>query len=223
VATAGGVRVALWDLPTRVVHWALVLLIPFSWWSAEEHHMDWHRSSGYAILGLLLFRLIWGLVGSSSARFADFVRGPRAVLAYARGRGEKALGHNPMGGWSVVAMLALLTAQVGLGLFAVDTDGLESGPLSHWVSYDAGRAAAEWHELAFNLLQALILLHVAAVLFYLFVRRDNLVAAMFSGVKAVDAAPANAPTIAPLGRALVVALLATGLTWWVSRGLPLGL
>lgn len=217
---AGGVRVALWDLPTRLVHWALVLLIPFSWWSAEAHHMDWHRLSGYAILGLLLFRLIWGFVGSSSARFAEFVRGPRAVVAYARNKGGAVLGHNPMGGWSVVALLLLLVAQVGLGLFAVDIDGLESGPLSHWVSFDAGRAAAEWHEGTFKLLQLLIALHIAAVLFYLFVRRDNLIAAMLSGVKTLETAPEKAPALAPLGRALPVAAFASGLAWWVSQGLP---
>lgn len=217
---AGGARVVLWDLPTRVVHWALVLLIPFSWWSAEEHHMDWHRLSGYVIVGLLVFRLIWGLVGSSSARFADFVRGPSAVVAYARGQGGAVLGHNPMGGWSVVALLALLVTQVSLGLFAVDIDGLESGPLSHWVSFDAGRTAAEWHEGAFKLLQVLIALHIAAVLFYLFVRRDNLVAAMFSGAKIVETTPEKAPAMAPLGRAVPVAAIAAGLAWWVSRGLP---
>jgi cytochrome b len=214
-------RVALWDLPTRVVHWALVLLIPFSWWSAEEHPTDWHRTSGYAILGLLVFRLIWGVVGSSSARFADFVRGPRAVIAYARGQGGTPLGHNPMGGWSVVVLLALLVAQVGLGLFAVDTDGLESGPLSHWVSFDAGRAAAETHETLFDILLVFVGLHVAAVLFYLFVRRDNLIAAMLTGVKAVDTAPDATPRMAPLGRALIVALVAAGLAWWVSRGLAI--
>ena len=182
--------------------------------------MDWHRLSGYVILGLLAFRLIWGLVGSSSARFAEFVRSPRAVVAYARGQGGAVLGHNPMGGWSIVALLALLVTQVSLGLFAVDIDGLESGPLSHWVSFDAGRTAAEWHEATFKLLQVLIVLHVAAVLFYLFVRRDNLIAAMLSGVKTVETAPEKAPAIAPLGRALLVVAIAAGLAWWVSLGLP---
>jgi cytochrome b len=216
-------RVALWDLPTRLVHWALVLLLLFSWWSAEEHHMDWHRSSGYAILALLLFRLIWGVVGSSTARFADFVRGPATVLAHARGKGVARLGHNPLGGWSIVAMLLVLVAQVGLGLFAVDTDGLESGPLSHWVSFDTGRAAAELHEANFRLLQGLIALHIAAVLFYLFIRRDNLIAAMLSGVTTVDTAPGEVPRMAPLGRALPAALIAAGLAWWVSRGFSLAI
>ena len=215
-----GVRVALWDLPTRLVHWALVLLIPFSWWSAEAHHMDWHRSSGYFIIGLLVFRLIWGVVGSSTARFGDFIRGPRTAIAYARGRGERELGHNPLGGWSVVAMLLLLVTQVGLGLFAVDTDGLESGPLSHWVSFDTGRSVAELHEINFKLLQALILLHIAAILFYLFVRRDNLIAPMIRGAKMIDAAPASPPVMAPLGRAVLAGIAAAGIAWWVSRGLP---
>ena len=181
--------------------------------------MDWHRTSGYLVIGLLLFRLTWGVVGSSTARFAGFVRGPRTAFAYARGQGERVLGHNPMGGWSVVALLALLVGQVGLGLFAVDTDGLESGPLSHWVSFDTGRTAAEIHETLFNVLAGFIGLHVAAVLFYLFVRRDNLIAAMLTGVKTVDAAPDRAPRMAPLGLALLVALVAGGLAWWVSRGL----
>lgn len=216
-----GVRVALWDLPTRVVHWALVLLIPFSWWSAEEHHMDWHRTSGYLILGLLVFRLFWGVVGSSTARFTGFLRGPRTAFAYARGQGERVLGHNPMGGWSVVAMLLLLVTQVSLGLFAVDTDGLESGPLSHWVSFDTGRRLADLHETNFRLLQALIGLHIAAILFYLFVRRDNLVTPMIGGARMLDAAPASPPRMAPLGRAALVGLVAAGIAWWVSRGLPL--
>ena len=215
------VRVALWDLPTRVVHWALVLLVPFSWWSAEQGHMDWHRTSGAILLGLIVFRLIWGVVGSSTALFAGFVRGPRAVIAYARGQGAPGLGHNPLGGWSVVAMIVLLVAQVSLGLFAVDTDGLESGPLSHLVSFDTGRTAAELHELNFKLLQGVIALHIATVLFYLIVRRDNLIAPMIGGAKPVDTAPATAPTMAPLGRALVVATIAAGLAGWVSRGLPL--
>ena len=219
--TDGGVRVALWDLPTRLVHWALVVLIPFSWWSAEAHHMDWHRTSGYFIIGLLVFRLIWGVAGSSTARFGGFVRGPRTAFAYARGQGERGLGHNPLGGWSVVAMLLLLVMQVGLGLFAVDTDGLESGPLSHWVSFDAGRSVAELHEINFKLLQAMILLHIAAILFYQLVRRENLIAPMIGGAKRLDAAPDSPPVMAPAGRAVLVALIATGIAWWVSRGLPL--
>ena len=216
-----GVRIALWDLPTRIVHWSLVVLIPFSWWSAENHDLERHRWSGYAILGLLVFRLIWGFVGSSTSRFASFLRGPRAVLAYARGSGDKRLGHNPMGGWSVVAMLALLVAQVGLGLFASDDDGLETGPLNHLVSYATAETLTELHELLFNVLAALIALHVATVLFYLFVRRDNLIAPMLGGSKQLDAEPAARPTMARPLRALAVAAVAFAIMAWISKGGPL--
>jgi cytochrome b len=217
----GAVRIALWDLPTRIVHWSLVILIPFSWWSAENHDLERHRWSGYAILGLLVFRLIWGVVGSSTARFANFVRGPRAVIAHVRGTGERQLGHNPLGGWSVMAMLALLTIQVGLGLFASDDDGLETGPLNHLVTYATAETITELHELLFNLLAALIALHVATVLFYLFVRRDNLIAPMLRGSKTLDAEPAARPTMARPLVALGVAILAFAVMAWISKGAPL--
>lgn len=216
-----GVRIALWDLPTRIVHWSLVVLIPFSWWSAENHDLERHRWSGYAILGLLVFRLIWGFVGSSSSRFASFLRGPRAVLAYARGARGTVLGHNPMGGWSVVALLTLLIVQVGLGLFASDDDGLETGPLNHLVSFAVAETITELHEIMFNVLVGFIALHVATVLFYQFVRRDNLIAPMLGGSKLVDAEPAARPTMARPLVAIVVAVVAFAVMAWISKGAPL--
>lgn len=216
-----GVRVALWDLPTRIVHWSLVVLIPFSWWSAENHDLERHRWSGYAVLGLLVFRLIWGFVGSSTSRFGGFVRGPRAVLAHTRGSGEKMLGHNPLGGWSVVLMLLLLAAQVGLGLFASDDDGIETGPLNHLVSYAAAEQITELHELLFNGLVALIAVHVAAILYYLFIRRENLIGPMVRGSKLLNAEPALRPTIARPLTAIIVAVIAFAVMAWVSKGAPL--
>ena len=142
--TAGTTRAApLWDVPVRAFHWLLIALIAFSWWSGENHEMEWHRTSGYAILALVVFRLFWGLAGGRTARFARFVRGPRAVIAYVRGGAGAAPGHNPLGGWSVVAMLATVAAMVTAGLFAVDVDGLESGPLADYVTFDQGRMAAQ--------------------------------------------------------------------------------
>lgn len=214
-------RVPLWDLPTRIVHWLLVVLIAFSWWTAEQHDIERHRWSGYAVLGLLVFRLIWGFVGSSTSRFGGFVRGPRTVLAHVRGQGEKVLGHNPLGGWNVVAMLLLLVAQVGLGLFATDDDGLESGPLNHLVSYDVAERLTDLHELLFNGLLALIALHVAAVLFYLLVRRDNLISPMIRGSREIEAAPATLPSMASPWRALIAAVIAFAVMAWVSKGAPL--
>lgn len=215
------VRVPLWDLPTRIVHWSLAAMIGVSWWSAEQHDMERHRASGYVILGLLVFRLIWGVIGSSTARFGGFVRGPRSVIAYARGRTPAGLGHNPLGGWSVVAMLLVLGLQVGLGLFAIDADGIESGPLTHLVSYETADRIADIHEALFNLLLALIVLHLLAILYYLLVRRDNLIGPMVGGAKYLDAAPAAPPTMASLGRALAAAAVAAAVAWWVAQGLPI--
>ncbi|HET8881100.1 MAG TPA: cytochrome b/b6 domain-containing protein [Solimonas sp.] len=181
----------VWDLPTRLVHVALIALFAFSWWSAENGELRWHRVSGYAVLTLLLFRIYWGFAGSTTARFASFVRGPRAFVAYARRLferpGERSAGHNPMGGWSVLAMLALLLSQTTTGLFAVDTDGIESGPLSHLVRFATGRRFAAVHEWSFNVLLTLIGLHVAFVLFYGIYKREPLVAAMLVGRKALPA------------------------------------
>lgn len=215
----GSVRV--WDVPTRIVHWAIAVLIPFSWWTAEHDQMDRHRLSGYVLLGLLVFRLIWGVAGGTTARFGNFVRGPRAVLRYLREGGTAApLGHNPLGGWSVIAMLLVLAAQIGLGLFAVDEDGIESGPLSYLVSFDTGRALAEIHHKLFWVLVALIALHILAILFYLVVRRRNLVAAMVSG-RARAGGAEGALRTAPLWRFGLAASIAAALAWFVASGLRL--
>lgn len=178
---AAGRRVRIWDWPTRLFHWLIVLLIPALWWTAEADMIDRHVTIGKVMLGLVLFRLIWGVIGSSTARFANFVKGPRAVMSYLSGRAAKVLGHNPLGGLSVIAMLAVLAAQVGLGLFASDEDGLYSGPLAHLVSYEASEAATDAHGLVFNLLLALIALHIAAIVFYALIRRRNLIGAMLTG------------------------------------------
>ena len=109
-------RQHVWDLPTRIFHWLLVVLLGFSWWSAENHHMDWHRISGIIVFGLIVFRILWGLFGTSTARFSQFLKGPRTVWSYVRPSGSArtvAIGHNPLGGWSVIAMLLLLCVQVG--------------------------------------------------------------------------------------------------------------
>ncbi len=176
-------RLRIWDLPTRIVHWLLVLAIPILWWTAEEHLIEQHMATGQIVLGLLVFRLIWGFVGSSTARFAQFVRGPRAIADYLRGRTAYRLGHNPIGALSVVAMLGLLLLQVGLGLFASDEDGINSGPLAYLVDVDVSEELTELHELAFWFLLAVIALHVAAIFFYLFVKRDNLLTPMVVGTR----------------------------------------
>ncbi|MBX3562287.1 MAG: cytochrome b/b6 domain-containing protein [Sphingomonas sp.] len=188
------VHIPIWDLPTRIFHWSIVPLIPFLWWSAQEGRMDLHIPAGIAMLGLLVFRLLWGVTGGSTARFAGFIKGPRALRDQIAGRGAPSAGHSPLGALSVIAMLAVLAAQVGLGLFAVDEDGLASGPLAHFVSYDASERLTELHHDLFDVLLVLIALHVAAILFYLIVRRRNLVRAMLLGK---GDAPADAVPMRP--------------------------
>ena len=205
-------RIAVWDLPIRLFHWLTVLLIPALWWTAETLRLDLHLLLGEIILGLLLFRIIWGLIGSSTARFTGFVRGPRTILAYLRGRKAAGVGHNPLGALSVLLLLFLIANVVGLGLFASDEDGLAPGPLSHLISYDASRILAERHEQMFWMLVALIAVHVAAILFYLVVKRDNLVGPMVTGSREGEAGAA--PMVgAPAWRFLLAAALAAGLTW----------
>lgn len=205
-----GERVRIWDLPTRLFHWAIVLLVPALWWTHRIERLDLHILLGESMLGLVLFRLIWGVIGGSTARFTHFVRGPVAVLRYLRGRAGAAFGHNPLGGWSVIVMLLLLGVQVGLGLFATDEDGLESGPLSHRVTYDTARILAHRHETVFYILLGLIALHVAAILYYRFVKRDDLITPMVTGIRAISA-EGETMTGAPLWRFLLAMALATGI------------
>ena len=172
------------------------------------------------MLGLLLFRLYWGFFGSPTARFANFVRGPRAIVGYLRGEWQEAPGHNPLGALSVLALLGLLALQIALGLFAVDVDGIESGPLSLYVSFDTGRACAEWHETVFNVLMVFIAVHVLAVLYYVIARKQKLVAAMVTGKRAFSR-PFSGDIAAP-GRAswlklMIGGVLAAGITWAVSQ------
>jgi cytochrome b len=175
-------RVRVWDLPTRLVHWALAVLVVVAWLTGGEQ-MNIHRYAGYGILGLVVFRLYWGVAGGSTARFSQFVKGPGAVLAYVRGwRGAPAsFGHNPLGALSVLLLILLLISQLGLGLFAVDVDGLESGPLARLVDFETGRKAADLHELNFRLLQAAVALHLAAIAVYAVFKRRNLVKPMVTG------------------------------------------
>ncbi|MFA5494456.1 MAG: cytochrome b/b6 domain-containing protein [Porticoccaceae bacterium] len=217
------VKVKIWDLPVRIFHWSLIALLGFSWYSAEIRAMDWHRYSGYGILGLLAFRLCWGLWGSHTARFSTFVKGPATVSAYLRGhlaRPSTVVGHNPLGGWSVLALLLVLTLQVSSGLFAVDVDGLESGPLSYLVSFDAGRALADIHEVSFNVLLALVAVHVLAILWYECVRRERLVLPMVHGHKQI-AGEAPAKLSAGAGRVVATVALSALLVYLVSIGFRL--
>lgn len=210
----------VWDFPTRAFHWLLAALIGFSWWTAEQDELDWHLWSGYAVLSLVLFRLLWGLFGSSTARFANFVRGPGAVLGYLRdGGGWKPIGHTPLGALSVIALLGLTLLQVATGLVNSDDDGLVEGSLAPLVSGDLSDIAHDLHELLFNVLLAFIALHVAAILFYRLVHGKRLVGPMISGRGPVEA------DTAPMrpGRwwaALLCLFAAIAFTRWIVAGAP---
>lgn len=178
----------VWDLPTRLFHWALVVLICTSFISVKigGNAMQYHVWSGAAILGLLLFRLIWGFIGSRTARFVHFVRGPAAAWRYARRllgpEPERHLGHNPLGGWSIVAMLLALALQATTGLFATD-DIATQGPLYSRVSEETASRLTAIHHFNEMVIIALVALHILAVLFYLLVKKENLVAPMITGRK----------------------------------------
>ncbi len=179
-------RVLVWDLPTRLFHWSLVVLLGASWLTGEMGEMEWHMRSGIAILTLVLFRLLWGIFGSTTARFTQFVRSPMTALGYARGllagKTDHYFGHNPLGGWMVLVLLMLVLVQASTGLFSND-DIFTEGPLYHLVT----KSTSDWltgiHKTLFDVLLACAALHVAAAFFYLIVKKDNLILPMITGRK----------------------------------------
>ena len=188
-SAARGVRV--WDLPVRLTHWALAIAITGLYATGEYGWltMEWHFRFGYATLALVLFRIVWGFVGSEHARFADFVRGPRTIVRYLDSWRQHdyrgAVGHNPLGALAVLAMLALILAQAVSGLFS--NDEIEwFGPLSERISQDASAAWTDWHHLGQQLLLALIVVHLLAVSAYRMIKREDLVTPMLSGRKQRD-------------------------------------
>jgi cytochrome b len=212
-------HVRVWDAPTRLFHWSLVGLVSVSWLSADQGFMTVHLWSGLSLLALLLFRFGWGLLGSTTSRFSDFLHPPRKVIAYLRiqTRGGRMLhaGHNPAGGLMVVSLLAVLLVQVATGLFA--NDGLKfSGPLALFVSDDASDRLTRIHGIIFNVILAFIWLHVVAVGFYHFVKGDNLVGAMVSGKKHRARVPEGATIIfAHPALALGLLLASAAVAAWI--------
>ena len=180
--------ITVWDLPTRLFHWVLVVLIALQYASGEFDllPMAWHYWLGYATLALIVFRVFWGFLGSGTSRFAGFVRGPVAVARYAlasvRGRDPVFVGHNPLGGWSVLALLLCLTVQVVTGLFSSDEVDAD-GPFVAQVSVKTVRLMTRLHNWNQNVLLLLVGVHVAAVTLYLLLGHENLIGPMISGRK----------------------------------------
>ena len=211
-------RVKVWDLPLRIFHWLLVVAVLAAFATGElgGSLQDWHGRIGTLVLGLLVFRLGWGVVGSHHARFASFFPSPGRVRAYLQGRWQ-GHGHNPLGALSVLALLAVLLALVGTGLFANDDIAFE-GPLYGLIDKDLSDQLSYWHALIFNVLAALVLMHIAAIVFYLRVKQDNLVIPMLTGVKRVALPVAEAAGEGSWTRFFVVVVLSSAVVWIVAGG-----
>ena len=219
------VHVRVWDWPVRVFHWSLLALVVFSVATvyAGGTWMDWHMRSGYAVLGLLAFRIAWGFAGTRWARWSSFVHGPGRALAYARtllvAPHETSVGHNPIGGYMVVALVLVLLLQATTGLFAND-DILTEGPLVKLISKGLSDRLTSIHYFNQWVIYSLAGVHVLAVLFHRVRFREHLVTAMFTGVKRlperfVGAGIGGTPHL----RALVLAAACATAVWWVVKKL----
>ncbi|OGP59051.1 MAG: hypothetical protein A2V65_12655 [Deltaproteobacteria bacterium RBG_13_49_15] len=181
-------RILVWDFPTRLFHWLLVAFVAISFVTGKISTgiMTYHERSGAVILALILFRFGWGFFGGHYSRFVSFVRGPAEVVRYGltlfNKDAPKYLGHNPLGGWSILAMLGALLIQVATGLFAND-DIVTEGPLYHWVSKSTSDWLTMLHKINQNLIIILVAVHLLAVLFYLIIKRENLIKPMITGFK----------------------------------------
>lgn len=214
-------KVRVWDLPTRVFHWALVLGVLCLAVSGTlgGNAMVWHFRFGYAVLSLLLFRVVWGLVGGRWSRFSAFIYAPQRVVDYLQGRGkpEDSVGHGPIGAGSVFAMLAILLAQVGSGLFS-DDDVAFAGPLTRFVPNATVGLLTKYHsDIGKWLLLALVLLHIGAILVYL-MRKHNLVHAMLHGDKElVGQVPSSRDdALSRIGAVVVLGICGIFVAWIAS-------
>ena len=203
----------VWDAPTRLFHWTIVLLVAFSYVSADRGWAELHYLSGYTMLSLLLFRLIWGFVGSETSRFGKFLRNPvegwRHLAQFGRREPDVEIGHNAAGGWMVLVLLMLLLLQVVTGLFSYgDVDAY--GPLSKYLTRAQGEQVVALHALNFNVILGAIVLHVLAVAAYYAVKRHNLIAPMFTGRKRLPGNLRQPRMASPLLAILIIVVAGSG-------------
>jgi cytochrome b len=211
----------VWDAPTRLFHWIIVALVITAWATAEadsEFAFQIHLAAGYGVLAALIFRVIWGFSGNRYTLFRNFVRPWTVVRDYVRKlaqlRPPHSTGHNPLGGWMVILLLATLAALVATGLFSAERNGTDAGPLSHFVSAATAQDLKGLHEGLFNVLLALVAVHIAGVVTDIVLTRDNLVWAMITGFKSVAPEAARADgsgTPVPSLRAVIA--VAVAVTW----------
>jgi cytochrome b len=211
----------VWDLPVRLFHWTLVILIFVSWLTQELGRMDLHKLCGYTIMALLLFRLAWGFVGSDTARFSKFLRSPLAAFRHLgqlhRREPDTEIGHNAAGGWMVLVMLLLLAVQVGAGLCAsTDDDYMVNGPLAKYVGKAWSDQLSRVHAFNFYLILAVIVLHLLAITAYAVFKKQNLLRPMITGKKRLPGAT-RAPRLASPLRAIVVFAAAAGIATAVAN------
>jgi len=217
----------VWDLPVRLMHWGLALSVLGAWLTRELEGdwFAWHTRFGYAVLLIVTTRIVWGFVGTRYARFKDFVRGPRAILAHLRaersGSAAPVAGHNPLGALMILALLGLLLTQSVLGLFAND-QVLEAGPLYGYVEGATSDRLTTLHKQLFDLIVVAIAIHVGAALFYLWIRRENLILPMITGRKPGSLLSPAAEGISRSRTLLALAILAVlgALLWWLVATAP---
>jgi cytochrome b len=217
-----GRNVKAWDWPTRAFHWTLVFCIVSAWASFRladrigDPTLIWHRWNGYAILVLVVFRLIWGFVGSSTSRFTAFVTWPWNAAAYGfdmlRGRKRLFLGHNPLGTWMILALLAAVAAQGMLGLFSLEHNELVAGPLKRLIAHELSEKVTKWHVWFFNVILALAAVHIAANALYGLVKKEPLIRARKPAEAYEDEDEAVIAEAVGF-RALVVLLMAAGIVF----------
>lgn len=207
--------VRVWDSFVRGFHWSQLLLLVGCWWTAEYGHMVWHQWLAMTLLAFWLVRVIWGFVGSPSARFSHFVKSPAVVWRYGqqllRHQAPVQLGHNPLGGWMVVALMVVVGLQLGSGLFASDEIFFQ-GPLAAWVSADTSSWLTQLHHRNFDYIVWLGIIHVLAVMVHC-ARGERLVPAMFSGRKRGINGPSQVKASWPAWLMLVLCWLALWF-WW---------
>lgn len=218
------VTLHIWDLPLRLFHWFLVISVVAAYITATlgGSLMDWHGRIGIFILGLLIFRIVWGFIGSTHARFATFFPTVSRVVAYLKGRWQ-GVGHNPLGGLFVFTLLSALAVQVGTGLFANDDIAFE-GPLFSFVDKSFSDKLTGWHSIVFNILLGLVALHLIAIVFYRRYKKTNLVKPMLTGKKEIPTALAEIVASHPVkgfgAIRLVLSLIISGtVVWGVSGGI----
>ena len=213
-----GKVIRVWDLPTRIFHWTLVALVIAAFVTIKigGNAVVWHGRIGQLVVALIAFRIIWGFIGSTYARFFNFVRGPGAILDYIKGKWHGA-GHNPLGALSVLGLLALVGFQAVSGLFTTDDIAFQ-GPLYRMVSRDMAATITGWHRLAEWFIYALVTLHVLSVIFYAVVKKKDLVRPMITGTMTVPAGSSDESARGGGMVAFIIALLLSAAVWWIADG-----